>query len=389
MSTLRAGIRGAAVLGALVVLGAGLLSASCAKKIVDVDPDAFPEGVSSPSRLVMFRDAPNFVYVYKDSLPPPPSPPEAIGPSPKDPLIDIVSHYRKGSGIALGMLFDYTPADGYEIYRRESGGGYTRLKDFVLRPTRLWLDSQSEIYQFDDPEAGPMSRDYVGRGVVEHVVTPTAPLTNIAELGTGDPIGDEIQVTTDSLRLREDPADSTRGTIRSVEWTTAFGAAGYWLHVYQSTEQTISGLFARGFPSPVFTGRARDYLVAYLPAGSGPTARYDSTSISAGALVLMNRPIIYSQDYEVHVAAVDAQGRLISVIHVDPRTRPAASGPGLAGAIRGDALTQLVGREYDELYYGVYPLGSYFIPSEGPPLPGTIPNSGGREAAASRWLRRR
>ena len=369
--------------GVIAVVCGALLSVSCSKKIVDVDADAFPEGVPSPSELVMYRDAPTFIYVYEDTLP--------IGPSTRDSLVDIVAHYRRGNSVGLGMIFDYTAADGYEIYRQESGGGYTQVKDFVLRPTRLWLDSQSEIYQFDDPEAGPMDRDYVARGVVENVVTTTSPLTNIAELGTA-PISGTMAVVTDTLRIREDPADSTRGNIRRIEWTSVFGASGYWLHVYQATEPTNTGLFSRGFPAPIFPGRARDYLVAWIPAEAGPTMVFDSLSVGKGAKVLMNRPIIYQQVYEVHVAAVDAQGRLIGVIQVDPRTRATASGPGLSGAIRGDALTQLAGQEYSEEYYGVYPLGSYLKPSENPPLPGTVPNamaSDDRDLAATTWLRRR
>jgi hypothetical protein len=353
----------ARVAGVLALLGAALLAGACSEKIVDVDPAAFPEGVASPSQLVMYRDAGSFIYVYEDTLP--------IGPSTRDQLVDIVTHYQKAPNVALGMVFDFTDADRYEIHRREAGGGFSRLKDFLLRPTRLWLDSQSEIYQFDDAGVGAASRDYLGRGVVDGTVTPLSPLTNVATLAMGAPTGNQIQMITDTLRIRRDPADSTRGNIRSVEWSAVPGAAGYWLHIYQSTEQTNFGLFARGFPSPVFAGRARDHLVAWIPLGTGPTVRYQSGLPAPDERVLMDRPIIYLQQYEVHITAVDAQGRLIAVIQFDPRTRPTASGPGLSGAIRGDALTQLAGQEYPETFYGVYPMGSYVLSSENPPLPGT------------------
>ena len=368
---------------AIAALLGTLLTTACSKKIVDVDPAAFPEGVASPSQLVMYRDAPNFVYVYHDTLP--------IGPSSRDQLVDIVNHYRKASGVALGVIFDFTPADDYEIHRREAGGGYARLKDFLLQPTRLWLDSQSEIYQFDDPTVGPMDRDYVARGLIEKVANATSPLTNIAEVNNNGLVGNEITILTDTLRIRRDVADTTRGNIRRIEWTTAFGAAGYWLHVYQATEQNNFGLFARGFPSPVFTGRARDYLVAYVPDNGGPTITFDTLSVIAGARVLMNRPIVYQQVYEVHVAAVDAEGRLISVIQVDPTTLPFAAAQGLSGAIRGDALTQLVGQEYSEEFYGIYPIGSYSLASENPPLPGTSANAeaGPDGLAARTWSSRR
>ena len=68
-----------------------------------------------------------------------------------------------------------------------------------------------------------------------------------------------------------------------------------------------------GSPSPVFNGKVRDYLIAYVPG----TSNSFQLSARTGAEVLTRRLTIFGQVYQVRVSAVDNDGQLIGFSHGD------------------------------------------------------------------------
>ncbi len=293
----------------VAVLALGL--AGCAKKKSVVDADfTLPEGAASPAaRLVLWRETPTTMRVYQDVLP--------LGVGPEDRLLSVIPFGSDRPGRIHGLIFDSTAASGYQIMRKDANGGLSQLNDFVAVPTRRWLDREWEFYAFADDDTARLSRTYIGRGVVGGVVSAGSPLTNavrdtsrayptITYTGNTGIANDGTPVPLDSLFL--------------MEWNSVPGASGYYLHVYQpafnlvtTREQVMSGMQA-----PLFVGKSRDILVAFVPAASPQPAtvsfRMPTASATVpGARIITVRPTGYGQEYRVRIAAVDKLGRMISV----------------------------------------------------------------------------
>ena len=336
---------------ALAVLGA----AACTKKVTTVDANfTAPEGVaSSGARLVVWREAPNQLYIFKRAV-------ESDPPEP-DTLEDSLSFSSGVPGQLHGAILDSTAASAYQVYRREPNGGALGLYDFTSAPARRWLDRGWETYHFVDPDTSLPSHTYRGRGVVGGVVTLSSPLTNeasdtvravagIAYTGqTGfDPAGDASPL--DSLFL--------------MEWETVPNAAGYLIHVYQPGFNLITAEenILSGMPAPLFIGKSRDILVAYLPAPSppGPTVSFRMPSPGARppeARVMTVRETRFGQEYRVRIAAVDAFGQLLAYT-------PGNFSQRLTGLLPG-------GRTLPGTHYAVFRLGGVrVVPSRPtPPVP--------------------
>jgi hypothetical protein len=125
----------------LVTLGLGAFGlVGCSKRVTSVDASFQVEGVPSTSQLFVFPDTPTIGDLYRDTL--------ESGPSAGDYIIDHPVFFTVGAGTNRGMIFDYTQAGDFQIFRQESNGGYLSLKDFPIRDTKQWVDSHSELFQF-------------------------------------------------------------------------------------------------------------------------------------------------------------------------------------------------------------------------------------------------
>ncbi|HYM81367.1 MAG TPA: hypothetical protein VEY91_08135 [Candidatus Limnocylindria bacterium] len=279
------------MIGAFAVFGA----LGCAERITSVDPSfTTVEGVPSPSQLVVFADLPNQGYVYRDTL--------ESGPSNGDYLLEVRDFYTFGPGVVRGMIFDYTPAAAYQVFRRTGNGGFQQIRDFRLTEKKQWVDSQSELYTFFDttPASWP-SVTYVGRGVVADAVTPSSPLTNVADVVLAD-------VDTVHYEGERFPSDS----LFTIEWLPVAGAAGYWLQVYQlrADLRTFNERALSGAPAPIYADKATDLLVAYVPA---PFTSYQlGTAGPPGTRVLHRRQTFFNFQYVVRVSAVGSSGELLA-----------------------------------------------------------------------------
>ena len=292
MNDLRSLLRRIAPVAAFALVALAMVG--CSKKVTNVDPGyVAPEGkFNGDARLIVYPDAPVTVETWTDYLP--------DGPGPEDTLL-TTEQVRVAPGTLHGLILDGTPASGYQVLRRESGGGYAQLKDYVLNPVVRFLDSQWEAYTFDDAQPSDFSPpSYVGRGLVSGVVTPTSPLTNVSELVSPDIAA--IQYTGEAF-----PRDSNI----TMSWQAVPGAAGYWIQVYQYKGGSEAELLAAA-PAPFLPLSVRDYFVGYVAA---PATEYKLGE--PGALVLTRRTLLNSVEYLVRISAVNDQGELIGFSYGD------------------------------------------------------------------------
>ena len=348
--TLRLGAAWVAVGLAALALG------GCSKRITSVDSSFQVEGQPSPSQLVVFRDMPSVAFLYRDTL--------EAGPSPGDYIIDTPSFYEFGPNAVQGMIFDYTQAGDFQIFRQESNGGFLSLKDFPVRDSKQWVDSHSELFRFVDETPLPgAAGSYLGRGIIGGAVSSNSPLTNLAA-ATQASVG-SIDYTGDRA-----PEDS----LFTIEWTPVAGAAGYWLQVYQfrSDLRTLQDRIVSGAPAPIFAGKSTDWFVGFMPAGV--TSYKLGDPVPAGGRVLFRRQTLFNFFYFVRVSAVGPSGDLIAYT-----------------GINGDYLVQ----QFADQTYLVYPLGAVQVAPVRPenPSPARSLQSGVSAPAdwaarhpASRWI---
>jgi len=309
---------------AACLIAVGLSASSCDKKSVIVDPVDGLEGVPGAAQLVAWPDTPIPLTTYDDLLP--------LGPGPEDTVLTVESVYSQGAGTVQGMIFDMTDADRFEVFRRESDG-FRHLKDYTLSPTKRFFKGHADIFRFLDYRPGSAPA-YIARGLLGGSGGSNAPKTNLAEL-VATPVAQDLQYTAPTgippdFRPMSD-------SLLVMSWNPVPGAAGYWIQIYQLTNQGGDAIIQSGTPAPIYTGVTRDYLVAYMPAGV--TAYTWGDPVPPGGAIFTSNNLINSQFYQVRVAAVNASGQLISF----------TGSSGTFGIFRGETT------------YRVFPLGSVLV----------------------------
>jgi len=288
----------------VALLGAALAASSCSKEKIVVDPIDGLEGVASPSQIVVWTETPNRVATYADTLTPGPNPPI----EPADRLISVDDVYLTGPGAVQGMIFDFTDADLFQVFR-SGGSGFQPLKDFDLTPTKRYLFSQTDVFRFTDPRPGALAlQNYVGRGIVDGATTQQSPKTNIGRL-SGNSVAGNLQYTAPTgIPPDFRPAPDS---LLAMAWNAYPGAAGYVVYVYQFTDQGGDEIIASGVPAPVYLAVTRDYFIGFFPAGV--TSYRIGDAVPMGTRIVTRRPLINNQIYLVRVSAVNADGELIAV----------------------------------------------------------------------------
>ena len=164
---------------------------------------------------------------------------------------------------------DGTPASGYQVLRRESSGGYAQLKDYVLNPVVRFLDSQWEVYTFDDARPSGFSPpSYVGRGVVAGAVTPHLPAHQRRRADEREHPGAEIH------GLSGLPRDSNI----TMSWQAVPGAVGL-LDPDLPVQGRQRGQLLAAAPAPLISSNVRNFFVGYVAA---PATRRTSSASSPG-----------------------------------------------------------------------------------------------------------
>jgi hypothetical protein len=280
------------VLAALAIAAVIMQAAGCSKKLT-VDPTfTTPEGVPSPdARLIVYQDIGSFVQATHEF---PPNSAHYV-------LDSTFTVYNFGPGTVQGMVFDGTAASGYQMLRREAGGGYAPLKDFITTPAVKFLQSHWEAYTFhDQPDAGSQPPTYEGRGALDGSITTSSPLTNVATLN-GSSIADVPVV---QPRFDTFPGDR----LPAMRWPPIPGAAAYVIQTFQYRGDIRVGSekFVYGIPAPIAIGKVHDYFIGILP----PTPTHYKLG-DPGAIIVQNLPMIGPDRFFFRITAIDSSGRLI------------------------------------------------------------------------------
>lgn len=286
---------------------AGLLAAAatgCAKKVTSVD-SSFTQVEGQPSsevQLVLWPDLPVTLTQYAREQVPNSTPAEFL-----DIIQSETPAYAVGAGSQRLMIMDRTPASAFQMFRRESGGGYRQYQTFPLQAAHRWIDSQSDLYLTNDPAAsGFAPPTYLARGLVEGAATTSSPLSNVATASL---------VPQPSMRYRGnlEPSDS----LFTIAWDPVLGASGYWVHVYQF--RANASRFERqvaGSPAPVLGGNVQDFLVAYVAAPDTAVKLPSDTTrtLPASVRLFTRRTTLMGQVYLTRVTAVDGNGQVIAYL---------------------------------------------------------------------------
>ena len=316
-------LRGPLALLFLALVGIGAVG--CGKKLTAIDaslaPPTYPEGVrgtsgDTPSDLVVWPDVANPVaIVYADTTRP----------------IDFFDRYRAHEDAMVGTVIDYIGAAGYQMFRRENGGGFRRLFDYALPASRRWGDRSylttpqgtvvlppAQMFAFTDP-APPLidTLGYMGRAVVSGISSAHSPLTNLGKVAGGVGL----------MGWSIDFSDS----LLAFGWGPVPGAAGYWVHVYQPGNdlRTSSEAVEVGLVAPVAIGKVRDLFIGYFPATESGYELGDP--LPPGARILFYRVLQAATIVLVRFTAVDADGQVIATHGIDP-----SEGGGLGAWLEAD-----------------------------------------------------
>jgi hypothetical protein len=340
----RAG-RGSFPILTLICLGLLLFSCSPTAPVATTDDI---EGQPSPSQLLVYPDTPTLISTYRDTIPP--------GPGPEDTLISVDPYYAVGPGALHGMIFDFTPAERFEVFRSEAGT-FRPLKDFNLYPVKKLVQGQTDVFRFLDLQPGsPGAAEYLARGVVGGRITTQAPKTNRAAFRIG-----AVSGLLDYTAPTGIPPDfrPMSDSLLYMEWDPFPGAVGYWVHVYQFTDQGGDEVIASTVPAPIYVGVTRDYFMAYTPASV--TSYKIGDPPPSGMRIVTQRTLQNGQLYLVRVSAVDADGQFI--------------------AYTGESEAVAVFRS--ETSYRVFPLGAALVQTTvpRPPPPPIAPGPGERGKA--------
>jgi hypothetical protein len=290
----------------LLLAAATLGAAGCAKKLNTADPEltagAYPEGTRdslehTPSNLTVWPDVGIDVVDNATSA-------------------FLFTAYRARAGAYAGIIADYTGATAYQMFRREPNDAFFSFDDFDRAPARRFADHDyygstggtlvlppAQLYEFvDEFPPAVSSPAYVGRALITGISSAQYPLTNLGVLPANATL-DSMPYTGSST-----PPDS----LINMTWPAINGAAGYWVHVYQKRAdiQNANEAIITALPSPIATGKVRDFFIGYIPA---PATSYKlGNPVPVGGRVLAYRIINGRQEVFIRVSAVDASGRMLA-----------------------------------------------------------------------------
>lgn len=275
----------------LAVALVALALAGCSKKLTSVDSsyDTLEGKTTAVAQQVVYPRLPTTEYLYQIV-------PQGEEEPPLFVLVSTAETYPTGTGVVNGMVFDGSAAGKYRIFRRELGGGYGPLFDYDLDPVVRFPQGGWKLFTWNDGRpSGFDPPTYQGRGVVAGVVTRTTPLTNVS-VAAADPPAEIGLRNLDSLR--------------TIGYTPIPGAVAYIVQIYAMVGGTDAAAIHNASPAPFAALDHRDYYVAWMPATDGVM---DKDQVK----VLTHFAFASRGYYLVHMAAVDAAGKLIGFSYGD------------------------------------------------------------------------
>lgn len=300
---------------AAVLALAGVLAAGCSKKQLTTQASfTVPEGTpSSELQLITFMDAAGNKIRITDRPAlakvnfAPDSSADTIQADAAGNL--LITPYRNFSpGTVRALVINRTPAQGLEVWRTDPNGGARRIFDFAVQPTKRYLTTGTDLYEFydSDPNRSPNATYYV-RGLIGGTVGANSPISNPSRPSTAAlvPISYQAQRFGTPLNVTDfRQADS----LIFMAWTPVPGAARYLIQIfkYQSRVLSLEERILAGAPAPLLTGVTHDFFIGFVPGGTTQYRLRDP-----GATVLYQEPLHMRQDYYLRISALDASGALI------------------------------------------------------------------------------
>ena len=274
---------------AVLALAALMLAAGCEKRPTGFDPNpSRPEGVTSADvKLVTFRNAALRVLVRDYA----------------SPNIDSVSvgalAFDGPESMPLLLVFDGTPSNSFELFRRDDGGRFQRTTDFPIQSHFKFVNEGFE--EFFTPDVAPSHyapATYLARGLLDGLSTHASPLSNESVMASAG-----VVPITYNGDLQ--PLDS----LFTIAWIGVPGAVGYWIHAF---EKPIAGAqrLLSALPSPVAYFTTGDLLIGFY-AGNNPGGTI-SYRLGQPLFTLKSRAPLLGHDYYIRVSGVDATGQVIA-----------------------------------------------------------------------------
>jgi hypothetical protein len=191
-----------------------------------------------------------------------------------------------------------------------------------LTPTVRLLETQWEVYAFDDPRPSSFNPPtYVGRGVVSGQISPASPLTNLGKLASWEI--PELAILTPPPPPA--PPRAWPDSNITMRWAEVAGATGYWIQIYTfASAADENARFLMAQPAPLVTNLVLNRFVAYVPAGVNEYQL--GQELPPGMIVFMRRTLLMNREYFVRISAVNAGGEMVAFSHGDYWTVNAASG---------------------------------------------------------------
>lgn len=300
---------------AAVLALAGVLAAGCSKKQLTTQPSfTVPEGTpSSDLQLITFMDGAGAKIRLTDNgqlakvnLPPTANPDtiqaDAFG------NLKITPYRSFSPGTVRALVINRTGAQGLEVWRTDANGGARKIFDFTLQPTKRYLTSGTDLYEFhdSDPHRDPNATYYV-RGLIGGTAGVNSPLSN-GSRPSPLPLT-SINYTATRFGTRAGVNDfHLADSLIVMQWTPVAGTDRYLIQIfkYQSRVLSLEERILSGAPAPMLTSVTHDVFLATVPGG---VTEYRLGN--AGATIFYREGLRMRQEYYVRITALDANGAMI------------------------------------------------------------------------------
>lgn len=300
---------------AAVLALAGLLAAGCSKKQLTTQASfTVPEGTpSSELQLITFMDAAGNKLRITDR--PAISKVNFAPDSSADTIqadangnLDITPYRNFSPGTVRGLIINRSPAQGLEVWRTDPNGGARKIFDFALQPTKRYLTTGTDLYEFYDADPSRSAgATYYVRGLIGGTAGANSPLSNPSRPSTAALTTITYQAQRFGTPLNVSDYHQADSLI-TMAWSPVLGASRYLIQIfrYQSRVLSLEERILSGAPAPLLTGVSHDVFLAAVPGGTTVYRLGDP-----GATVYYSEPLRMRQEYYIRISALDASGALI------------------------------------------------------------------------------
>lgn len=300
---------------AAVLALAGVLAAGCSKKQLTTQASfTVPEGTpSSDLQLITYMDGVGEKIRLTDNGQiakvnfPPALDPDTIQADAAGHL--LISPYRSFTpGTVRALVINRTGAQGLEVWRTDANGGARKIFDFTLQPTKRYLTSGTDLYEFhdSDPSRSPNATYYV-RGLIGGNAGANSPLSNASRPSLSALTSIDYLATRFGTRAGVNDFHLADSLI-VMQWSPVAGTDHYLIQIfkYQSRVLSLEERVISGAPAPLLTSVTHDVFLA-----SVPSTLTEYRLGGPGATIYYQEGLRMRQEYFIRISAIDANGAMI------------------------------------------------------------------------------